>query len=85
MELPLESFPCYPLTVLEDPKASAYTTWTAPASQDVPGLSQLNMDAPLTGIAAARQRAEESDKEVEAAQSFYVSRSSAASLRKFVK
>jgi hypothetical protein len=85
MELPRRSLPCYPFEVIEDPKANAYTTWTAPLSREVPGLSQLDMDAPLTGIAAARERAEASDKEVEAAQSFYVSRSSAASLRKFVK
>ena len=62
-----------------------FTIWTAPASEDVPSLHQLNMRAPLSGVRGAKQRAEQAKERVKATLASYVSRPSAESLRKLVK
>lgn len=59
--------------------------WTAPVSRDVPVLRELDMNAPLSGVAEAQARAAEAEEELKRAQSVYVSRPSAASFRKLVK
>lgn len=66
-------------------KARTFTIWTAPASKDVPALVQLDMRAPIAGATVARKRAAVAKTRVKTALRYYVSRSSAESLRKLVK
>jgi len=62
-----------------------FPIWTAPASSDVPVLDQLDMSAPLAGLQSAREHAAKVKARVKTMLAFYVSRSSAESLRKLVK
>ena len=64
---------------------NAHTIWTAPASAEVPALSQLDMSMPLTQSPESRQRIEAAIKRAEEVQAGYATRSSAASLRKLVR
>lgn len=48
-----------------------YTIWTAPASQDVPALVQLDMRAPIAGVKAARKRAENAKARAKTALGYY--------------
>ncbi|HEY4240489.1 MAG TPA: hypothetical protein VGM88_11775 [Kofleriaceae bacterium] len=65
--------------------ARKFTIWTAPASQDVPALVQLDMRAPITGVEAARKRAAGAKARAKTVLRYFVSRPSAESLRKRVK
>jgi hypothetical protein len=62
-----------------------FTTWTAPASRDVPALMQLDMRAPIAGMSAAKKRAASAKVRTQNALKHFVSRTSAESLRKLVK
>ena len=62
-----------------------FTIWTAPASANVPALDQLDMRAPLAGAKNAQKRAELAKVRAKTALGYYVSRSSAESLRKIAK
>jgi hypothetical protein len=77
--LPADRRACYQVSV------SKHTIWTAPASPDVPALNQLDMRAPLAGASDARKRAARAKARTKTALGYYVSRSSAESLRKLVK
>lgn len=77
--------PCYQVEVEKGGPQRRYTIWTAPASHDVPALVQLDMRAPIAGVRAARKRAESAKARAKTALGYYVSRSSAESLRKLVK
>jgi hypothetical protein len=59
--------------------------WTAPASREVPVLSQLDMKAPRKFRAGAKKRAQQVLANSKATHSSYASRSSLASLRKSTK
>jgi len=60
-----------------------HTIWTAPASQDVPALVQLDLRAPIASVKDARKRAAKARAKV--VLGAYASRPSAESLRKRVK
>lgn len=66
-------------------KVSKFTIWTAPASNDVPALVQVDMRAPIAGASTARKRAAAAKTRAKTALRYFVSRSSAESLRKLVK
>jgi hypothetical protein len=76
---------CYQQYVAKVGTQRKDTIWTAPASQDVPALVQLDMRAPIAGVSSARKRAAEAKVRAKAALGYYVTRSSADSLRKLVK
>jgi hypothetical protein len=73
------------MVVVKTASQEKFTIWTAPASPEVPLLAQLDMRAPLAGAQAARKRAAKARGRVKTMLAFYVSRSSAESLRKLVK
>lgn len=77
--------PCYQMEVEKVGTQRKFTIWTAPASHDVPALVQLDMHAPIAGVTAARKRAANAKVRAKTALGYYVSRSSAESLRKLVK
>ena len=76
---------CYQVNVEKAGTQRKYTIWTAPASQDVPALVQLDMRAPIAGVCAARKRAESAKARTKTTLRYFVSRSPAESLRKLVK
>jgi hypothetical protein len=59
--------------------------WTAPASREVPVLSELDMKAPRKFRAGAKKRALALRANSRATHSTYATRSSLASLRKLTK
>jgi hypothetical protein len=77
--------PAINVVVVKTASQDKFTIWTAPASPDVPLLLQLNMHARLAGEESAKKRAASAKLRAKAALAFYVSRSSAESLRKLVK
>jgi hypothetical protein len=77
--------PCYQMRVVKVGTKRKDTIWTAPASQDVPALVQLNMRAPIAGVKAARKRAENAKARAKTTLGYYAARSSVESLRKLVK
>ncbi len=81
----VDQLPCYQRCVEKVGTQRKYTIWTAPASQDVPALVQLDMRAPIAGVNVARKRAAEAKVRAKTALGYYVARSSAESLRKLVK